>query len=1061
MKKIPTLFFILIATAASFFTNLQFVFSQNQVLRHETFDAGTVISKFNATACLTGIGTGKICVNTTQNWVTYNIEDWDGCTEEPLFHLDADGAANDGFFWGNRQRIQSLSLGNAAILSPNELDNDGCVPLNNVMVSPLYDFNPNPQKGFADSMYLSFEQYFRNFSGSVSVEVCPVDNPIWQFSNCSVLDTTNTNWKQVFSNKKIGTNVETLNAEHVIVHLNPHLPTVNTPFWVRVRSSGDFYFMILDDVRVLRGNPYPPTVPPGHGPDVRGKKKKYMVDSRGGAYCPGQLVVEFKPGVTEARKKEVRDENKVKTYESCTCNEQLEKWIFPDEIICDTKDKSAQGCQIIDIDDVRTRLKKTSEIKDDDFNYILLPTYDSDSTKKADLSLASLPPNVPPTATDELVIAILDTGIDYNDPELQKYLRQTNIACYPQDLIGHNFINNNNNPLDDNAPQHGTRIAKIIIRTLDSIGISCPFKILPLKTHDADGLGYLYNTACGLYYAQLAGADVANMSWGWQGESDSILFNAIQVFNEKNQALGIAAAGNDTANLNLYNYFPGRYKLPGVIVVGSIKSGLPPVHSVFSNYSSTLVDIAAVGEGNQFPGIKDTLAGTSYAAPAVVAAAAYLKCLNYGDVSDAKDRILSCANKFVSLEPFVEEGRTLDIQNIPCLSTANCNEVSFKKVGNRFEIGNLYAPRVEIQVFSRDNNWAIVFDCFGNDCPQPITKTPNLPPGQYQILVKYYTENYQYICEQRKDLTIANTPSGDECRLATVVDNIVCQNNNTPYLPTDDTFTFDLLVSGENTGAKGWTAQIGATTVSGKYNNIFHAPPSPINHNATLPVHISDVDRPDCLYSIYLNSPAGCSFGTGTPADCKKIAITAGADFIKIENLSAPVVMIQIFDANWQTIFACYNSCKLPEQIITGLPTGQYFVKINYLNASWQPLCEREEFVGVAGKTNLRTGDERAVATRLPIKIEFDGGAVAYPNPLRAGQKLNIRLATEIFSEKIICTLADVVGNEVFRSVELADGAGAVQLDLPQHLSSGWYQLSIVSGRLRPVQRMIFLDFNP
>ena len=70
---------------------------------------------------------------------------------------------------------------------------------------------------------------------------------------------------------------------------------------------------------------------------------------------------------------------------------------------------------------------------------------------------------------------------------------------------------------------------------------------------------------------------------------------------------------------------------------------------------------------------------------------------------------------------------------------------------------------------------------------------------------------------------------------------------------------------------------------------------------------------------------------------------------ITIGGLSAPNVIVQVFDAsNWATVFSCLNNCDNP-QVVGNLPGGTYFVKAELFGASWEPLCDRQEYVNVPG----------------------------------------------------------------------------------------------------------------
>jgi hypothetical protein len=82
-------------------------------------------------------------------------------------------------------------------------------------------------------------------------------------------------------------------------------------------------------------------------------------------------------------------------------------------------------------------------------------------------------------------------------------------------------------------------------------------------------------------------------------------------------------------------------------------------------------------------------------------------------------------------------------------------------------------------------------------------------------------------------------------------------------------------------------------------------------------------------------------------SDCNAITMTAGPGNITINGLIAPVVMIQVFDNQWKTAFACYGNCGSGSQVISGLNPGQYYVKVDFLDAKWVPICQKNQNVQV------------------------------------------------------------------------------------------------------------------
>ncbi|HKR97695.1 MAG TPA: S8 family peptidase, partial [Candidatus Angelobacter sp.] len=207
---------------------------------------------------------------------------------------------------------------------------------------------------------------------------------------------------------------------------------------------------------------------------------------------------------------------------------------------------------------------------------------------------------------DGVVVAVIDTGVDYNHPDLVDniWTNPNEIAGnfvdddgngFVDDFHGWNFFNNTNDPLDDNG--HGTHVAGTIAAEgnngIGVIGVAWHAKIMPLKGFDADGTGFDFTLAPAIMYAANNGADVINASW------DSIdnlaVFGNSQTIEEAIQyaaSLGVvfvASAGNSSQDAN--NFFPANS--PEAITVAS--SDPFGNFSFFSNFGSK-IDVTAPGE---------------------------------------------------------------------------------------------------------------------------------------------------------------------------------------------------------------------------------------------------------------------------------------------------------------------------------------------------------------------------------------------------------------------------------------------------------------------------------
>ncbi len=160
------------------------------------------------------------------------------------------------------------------------------------------------------------------------------------------------------------------------------------------------------------------------------------------------------------------------------------------------------------------------------------------------------------TGDGNQIIAILDTGIDYEHPDLKNniWINQAELNGlagfdddgngFIDDVQGWNFVNSNNAPLDDNL--HGTHVAGIAgargNNELGVAGAAWHTKLMPVKVFESNGMGNVTTIAKGLEYAVNNGATIINMSFGSTARSLT-LEAALQTANES--AVLVAAAGND------------------------------------------------------------------------------------------------------------------------------------------------------------------------------------------------------------------------------------------------------------------------------------------------------------------------------------------------------------------------------------------------------------------------------------------------------------------------------------------------------------------------------------
>lgn len=260
----------------------------------------------------------------------------------------------------------------------------------------------------------------------------------------------------------------------------------------------------------------------------------------------------------------------------------------------------------------------------------------------------------------KVVVAIIDTGIDINHPDLKNNLwvneaekngkpgvDDDNDGCI-DDLHGCNFITGTGELTDNHG--HGTHIAGIIGAEggngIGISGVSPKVSLMILKYYDpkAPGTDNLKNTIKAINYAVDHKVDIINYSGGGLDFSKQE-FEAIQKA-EKAGILFVAAAGNEKSNSDKAHYYPANYPLSNIISVTAINPDANVLQS--SNYGLTSVHIAAPGEAiySTLPGGRyGTMTGTSQATAFVSGVAALIKA-NNSEMTDSqiKNQILATAD---------------------------------------------------------------------------------------------------------------------------------------------------------------------------------------------------------------------------------------------------------------------------------------------------------------------------------------------------------------------------------------------------------------------------------
>lgn len=244
--------------------------------------------------------------------------------------------------------------------------------------------------------------------------------------------------------------------------------------------------------------------------------------------------------------------------------------------------------------------------------------------------------------TNEVIVAVIDTGIDYSHPDLRD-----NLWTGPQREHGYTAKDGVIVPGGREDHYHGTHVSGIVAALRNNaVGIAGlgGIKLASFKFLHPDGLS-IDAVLCLEKIIDLKKAGhnirVTNNSWGGVGQ-DQFLEDAFRAL-EENGILSVCAAGNESVDNDVAHTLPSSFPLDGIVSV--LASSADDELSWFSNYGMTSTDLLAPGHSilscsTNATYVKRT--GTSMAAPHVAAATAMLFGRNPSlTVAQAKTILLS------------------------------------------------------------------------------------------------------------------------------------------------------------------------------------------------------------------------------------------------------------------------------------------------------------------------------------------------------------------------------------------------------------------------------------
>jgi len=435
----------------------------------------------------------------------------------------------------------------------------------------------------------------------------------------------------------------------------------------------------------------------GFGPSVGAASKSAVnkngraVKKQAAAYIRGELLVKFKDGVTRSRQADKHRRfgaKKLKGFSTI----HVDHVKLPADITVEEAINLYNSDPDVEYAEPNYIVSAEEFIPNDplfDTMWDLRNTGQTGGTAGADMDTANAWDLT--TGNSDLVVAVIDTGIDYNHEDLVGNI-WTNTGEIPSNGIdddGNGYVDDvhgwdattcaefglfdcisykaaDGDPIDDSG--HGTHCAGTIgadgNNGIGVAGINWDVQTMACKFITAQGWGLISDAISCLDYVGTMKDQGVNIvatsnSWGGGGYSQA-MYDAVQAQMEKD-ILFIAAAGNSADDNDTFNHWPSNFNVPNVIAVAATDHN--DEMTWFSSYGDHTVHVGApglniislraagtdlYGDGLHFipdgdPNAKYyRMSGTSMATPHVSGLAALIKSQDMmRDWADIKNLILT------------------------------------------------------------------------------------------------------------------------------------------------------------------------------------------------------------------------------------------------------------------------------------------------------------------------------------------------------------------------------------------------------------------------------------
>ncbi len=370
----------------------------------------------------------------------------------------------------------------------------------------------------------------------------------------------------------------------------------------------------------------------------------------------------------------------------------------------------------------------------------------------------------------KVVIAVIDTGIDYNHPDLKDNMwvnskeipgnnKDDDGNGYVDDIYGWNANAKNGNPMDGNS--HGTHCAGTIGAKhgngVGVAGVMDDVSLMAVKFLSDEGSGSLADAVIAIDYATKMNVDIMSNSWGGGGFSQT-LEDAIKAAKAKG-ILFVAAAGNDGTNNDSAPHYPSNYQVDNVVSVAAHTVG--DNMASFTCFGKRTVHVAAPGHNILSTTPNNTYkvySGTSMATPHVSGVLGlYIAQNGRQDVKAVREKLMATTVPGGAYRKTTISGGRVDAYNF----------LTDTRIPRQGPDDSLWTTEPLAEVFETSHPYA-------NN--MKVSKTFNFPGAKYVKLIveKFDTEsNYDFVIVKDAKGAVVEKISG------------AGQNYETDYAETD------------------------------------------------------------------------------------------------------------------------------------------------------------------------------------------------------------------------------------------------------------------------------------